>query len=195
MQQQGASLGAGGHLNGAPQTPMIARPARERRQHLRQPLGAGDGVELVARLGEAGRRIEVVVGAERHDEHVGLVDSRVRGHAARFGIDRRDRLLEEAHARLHDVSVREPNGVGRRPPEHDVELRVAEDERVVLVDQRDLELVAEGLGQRRRELEPAEARAEDQDSLHRSILVARQKHYPVVPSVEYCSLSDARVTT
>ena len=53
---------------------------------LAQPLGAGDGVELVAALGQARRGVEVVVGAERHDQEVGLVHARVgRDACARAG--------------------------------------------------------------------------------------------------------------
>ena len=144
--------------------------AGERRAARRQPLRAGDRVELVARLGEPGRRVEVVVGAERDDEDVGVVDARVGRDPARLGIDRRDRLLQEADAGLGEVAVRKANRVQRRPPEHHVELRVAEDERVALVDQRDGDLVADRLRQHRRELEPAEAGSQDDDSLHRTIL-------------------------
>ena len=144
--------------------------ARERGQHLGHPLRAGDRVELVARLGEPGRRVEVVVGAERDDEDVGLVDPRIGRDPARLGIDRGDRLLQEADAGLGDVSVRKANGVQSRPPEHHVELRVAEDESVALVDQGDGDLVADRLREHRRELEPAEAGSQDDDSLHRTIL-------------------------
>jgi hypothetical protein len=134
---------------------------RERGQHLADPLGAGDGVELVATLGEPGRCVEVVVGAERHDEHVGLVNLAVRGDAPRFRIERGDRLLHEAHARLCDVAVGEPNRFRRRAAEHHVQLCVAEDERVALVDQRHVDVVAKRLGQAARELEAAEPRSED----------------------------------
>ena len=72
-------------MNGAPQTP-IDRPAlRERGEQLAQPLGAGHGVELVAALSEPRRGVEVVVGAERHDEDVGLVDAAVGGHPPASG--------------------------------------------------------------------------------------------------------------
>ena len=142
---------------------MIARPCENVGQQLAQPLGAGDRVELVARLGEPRRGVEVVVGAERDDEDVGLVDAGVGRHASRLGIDRGDRLPQEAHAGLGDVAVREADRVGRRPPEHHVELRVPEDERVVLVDQRHVDVVAERLRQHGRELETAKARPEDED--------------------------------
>jgi hypothetical protein len=91
----------------------------------------------------------------------------------RLGIDREHRLPEELHARLGHVRVGEPDGVRRRAPEQDVELRVAEDERVAPVDQRDLELLAR-LRQRRRELQAAEPCTEDQDA-HAPILRLSQR--------------------
>ena len=51
--------------------------AREVGQEPGQTFGAGDRVELVARLGESGRGIEVVVGAECDDQDVRLVDTNV----------------------------------------------------------------------------------------------------------------------
>ena len=60
--------------------------------------------------------------------------------------------------------VRQAHLLGRRPPEHHVELRVAEDEGVALVDQRHAGVVAERLRQHGRELEAAEARTEDEDA-------------------------------
>ena len=138
---------------------------RERRDDAGEPLGTVDRVELVAALGQAGRGLEVVVGAERDDEDVGLVGAGVGRHAPRLGIDRRDRLLQEPHARLGDLAVRQAHRVAARAPEHHVELREAEDERVALVDQRHVDLVAERLRERGGELEPAEARAEDEDAV------------------------------
>ena len=67
------------------------------------------------------------------------------GYPPPLGIDRGDRLLQEAHAGLGDVAVREADGLRCRPAEHHVELRVPEDERVVLVDQGDVDLVAQCL--------------------------------------------------
>ena len=148
------------------------RPAPgERRKQLGQPRGARYGVELVASIGEPGRRVQVVVGAERDDEVVGVVDAAVGGDAARIGIDRGDRLLQEAHPRLGELTVREADRIERRPPEHHVELGVAEDERVALVDQRHVDAVTERLRQDGRELEPPEPRSEHDDpSPHRAII-------------------------
>ena len=141
------------------------RPAAgEARQQLGQPLGAGDGVELVARLGEPRRCSEVIVRAERHDEDVGLVPAasvvtrRASGSIA-VTVSRRKRTPG-----LTNIGVRKTTGVERGPPEHDVELRVAEHERVVLVDQRDLHLAGHRLRQHRRQLETAEACSQDHDA-------------------------------
>ena len=126
-----------------------------------QPLGAGDRVELVRRRrARAWRRSRSRRRARRRGSRPRSVPASVVTRS-RSGVDRRDRLPHEAHAGLGDVAVRQPHRVERRPPEHHVELRVAEDEGVVLVDQRHVDVVAERLGEHGRELEPAEAGAED----------------------------------
>ncbi len=114
---------------------------------------------------EPGRGLEVVVGAERHDENVGLVHSAVRDDAPSLRVDRGDRLAEEADAGLGELRVRQPNVLEPDSPEHHVELRVAEDERLGLVDQRDARVLSERLGQLGRQLEAGEARTEDENAL------------------------------
>ena len=52
---------------------MIASPASNVGKHVAQPLRARDRVELVAALDETGRQLGHDVGAERDDEHVGVV--------------------------------------------------------------------------------------------------------------------------
>ena len=141
----------------------------ERREDVAQPLGAADGVELAPALREPGRCVEVVVGAEGDDEDVRLVDSSVGRHPPRLWIDRGDRLAHEADTGLGEVGIRQANLAWRLAPEHHVELRVAEDEGVVLVDQRDAGVAPERLGQESRELETAEARTQnDEACLHRT---------------------------
>jgi hypothetical protein len=88
------------------------------------------------------------------------VGALVRRHPPRFGVDRGDRLTQEADAGFDDVGIGQADVLERRPVEHHVELRVAEDEGVVLVDQLDAGVAAERLGQDSRELETAEARAQ-----------------------------------
>jgi hypothetical protein len=134
------------------------------------------GIELVVAIGEPRRGVEVVVGAERHDQEVSLVDAAVGGHAPRVGIDRGDRLLHEADTGLDEVAVREANRVERCPAEHHVELRVAEDERVALVDQGDVDVVAELFRQHGRELEASEARSQDDDPRSHRAIVAVLTH-------------------
>ncbi len=75
---------------------------RERRDHVSEASGTLERVELVPAVREAGSRVEVVVGPERDDEEVGLVDPVIGGHAPRLRVDRDDRLLEEPHAGLLD---------------------------------------------------------------------------------------------
>ena len=137
----------------------------ERREHIAEPLRASGGVELVLARREPRRRREVVVGAECDDEDVGFVHAGGGRHAERVRVDRRDPLAQERDARLGEVGVGHANVLGGGAAEHDVELRVSEDERVARLDQRDAGLVAEGVGEDRRELEPAEPRSQDEDAL------------------------------
>ena len=174
MQQQGSLAGRRRALERSPADADDCPAPRELRQHLRQKLGTFNGVELVSRLGEPRRGVQVVVGAERHDQDVSLAETGVSGHAARLGIDRGDRLLQESHPRFDDVAVRETDRVERRPSEHHVELRVTEDERIALVDQSDVDVVAERVRQCRRQFETPEAGSQDDDPLHRAMLVDLQ---------------------
>ena len=156
-------------LEGLPEHGDEDPPAVEVGQRVAQPLGAGDGVVLEAARLEAGRRLHVVIGAHGHDEEVGVVGAGVRGDPPGGGVDAGHRLLAELDAVLVDVAVVQPHVVGRLPAEHHLELGVAEDERVVAVQQRDADHVLERLGEPRRQLQAAEARAEDQDVLlHRA---------------------------
>ena len=154
-------------LEGLPEHGDEDSPAVEVGQRVAQPLGAGDGVVLEAARLEAGRRVHVVVGAHRHDEEVRVVGAGVRGDPPGGGVDAGHRLLAELDAVLVDVAVVQPHVVGRLPAEHHLELGVAEDERVVAVQQRDADRVLERLGEPRRQLQATEARAEDQDVLLR----------------------------
>src|SRR5205814_3778954 len=101
-------------------------------------------------------RLIVVVGAERDDEMVRLVLTSVGGDAPGLRVDGRHRFTCEPHAGLRERAVRQAQVVDNRP-EKNIELRVAEEERVALLDQRHSGFVAECVGQHRRELETAEA--------------------------------------
>ncbi|MEX0852762.1 MAG: hypothetical protein WD036_05680 [Bauldia sp.] len=63
-----------------------------------------------------------------------------------------------------EVAVRQAHRIQRRPAEHDVELRVAEYERVTLVDQRHVDVVAERFRQQSAELEASEACSKNDDA-------------------------------
>jgi hypothetical protein len=141
--------------------------ARERLEHLAQGEGAGDRVELVAPLDQAGRGLGVQVRPQGDDHHVALERTGVGLHPLGRGVDGADRRLHERDAGLHQVGVAVQHTLGDRAAEHHVELREPEDEPLALVDQRDVDAVAELFGQRRRQFEPTEAGTEHQDA-HRS---------------------------
>jgi hypothetical protein len=139
-------------------------PALERGQQLAERLGAGDGVELVSAFGQPRRGGDVVVGAERDDDDVGVIGGAIGHDASGGGADRGDEFLLERDARLGQAAVGEVDGLGRGATEHRVELLVAEDEAVVLVDEGDVHRLAEGFGEAGGDLEPAEPGACDHDS-------------------------------
>jgi hypothetical protein len=149
--------------------------AGERRQPPAQPLRAGHRVELEAVVDEAGRAGRVVVGAESDDEDVGVVAARVGGDVARSRVDRRDPFPAELDARQGDVAVGEPDLVGGMPTEEHVQLREAEDEPVVLVDQRDANGARCRLRQPGGELESAEPGTKDHDMFGHDLNVGGER--------------------
>ena len=160
VEEKGGLAGGRRALEWRPADADHGAPGLELLEQLPHPPRSGHRVELVAGLGEARRRAHVVVGAECHDEDVGLVLAGVRRHTSVLRIDRRDRLIGEANTGLDEIAVRKPDGVGCLPPEHDVQLRVAEDEGVSLLDQDHVGVFAELLREDRRQLETAEPRPE-----------------------------------
>lgn len=136
--------------------------AGERGQDLAQSVRPRDRVELVGALQAGGGR-EVVVGTQRHHQAIAVVRAGIGRHAPRRRVDGLDGLPQHAHARLHEVAVRQAHRVQHGAAEHHVELRIAEDERIAAVDQRYLNLVAEGLRQDRAQLQSAEAGPQDRD--------------------------------
>ena len=78
------SLGAGGHLKKLPSTPTIDGPRVERVDDAPRVLGAFGRVELDPAVAQAGRRVGVVVGAERDDQDVGVVCALVGDDLPRF---------------------------------------------------------------------------------------------------------------
>ena len=140
-------------------------PAVEIGQRVAKPLGAGERVVLVPASLEARRGGHVVVGAERHDDEVGVVRACVGGDSPRGRVDAGHRLLAELDAVLRDVAVVELHLLGRLAAEHHLKLGEAEEERVVAVQKRDPNRVRDRLGEPRREFQATEAGAEDQDML------------------------------
>ena len=120
-------------------------------------------VELVASFDEPGRRGRVEIGAECDDEDVGVERARLGLDSLGGRIDRGDVRLHEPHAGLHDVGVVMVHRGCCRAAEHHLELREPEDERLGPVDEHDVDVVAELVGQPRRQLEPAEPGAQDDD--------------------------------
>jgi hypothetical protein len=139
-------------------------PAGEVRQCVPQPNRPGDRVELVAALGESRRRVDVVVGSERDHPDIRFIGADIGGNDPSFRIDRRNQLLAKPDAGFDELPVWQPHGAGRRVVEHQIELGEAEDERVALVDQGDVDVFAESLREHGGQLEAAEAGAEDDDA-------------------------------
>jgi len=109
------------------------RPALEARQDFRQRERTRVRVELVPAVREPRRRRHVVIRAQCHHQVIRLEHAGVGDDALRLWVERADARLHEAHARLHEVAVRMADGSGGLPPEHHVQLRVAEREGVAFV--------------------------------------------------------------
>ena len=166
VQEERALERRGRAFEGLAEDPDQDGPAGETGQRVAQPLGAGDRVVLVSAVRKSRRRVDVVFGAERHDEDVGVVSATIGRHASRRRVHRGHGLLAELDSGLGDLAVRELRGRRIRPAEEDVELREAEREAVVAVDQCDLNLSGELGGEATRQLEASEPRAEDDNLLH-----------------------------
>ncbi len=129
-------------------------PERERSRHR---------IELVAALDESRRGRGIEIRPERHHHDVALEWSRVRLHPFGRRIDGADGRLHETQTRLVDRAVGVEDVGGRLLPEHDVQLRESENESVALVDEDDVDVVAELFGESGGELQATEARSEYQD--------------------------------
>src|SRR5207244_11986448 len=93
-------------------------------------------------------------------------------------------LLAELDTRLRELAVVQPQRRRVGIAEDDVELREAEREAVVLVDQRDANLVGDGVGEPAGELQPSEPGSEDDDVLHAAnptLLRGALPQHPAVP--------------
>ena len=169
VQQEGSLERSRRALERLPEDRHQHPPAIEIGQRVAKPLGAGERVVLVPASLEARRGGQVVVGAERHDDEVGVVRACVGGDSPCGRVDAGHRLLAELDAVLREVAVVELHLLGRLTAEHHLKLGEAEEESVVAVDKRDANRVRDRLGEPRRELQATEAGAEDQDVLlHRT---------------------------
>lgn len=164
MGEQGRFAGCRRALEGGGRHPDDDVAASEISYGVRAPDGAGDGIELVAALDQSRRRLGMYVGPERHDKHVGLEVTLQGADGAVGGVDRQDAGAEEGQTRPLEVLV--PVECVRRgdPAEHDVQLREPEHEAVGAIDQDDVHLPGRLLAERRRDLQTAEASAEDDDA-------------------------------
>src|SRR5262245_22321714 len=133
------------------------RARLELRERVTHPLGARERVVLVTAFLEARSSREVVVGSERDDEDVGVVRLPVRCDETRLRFDGRDTLSPELDPLSRHLRVVEEDVLLGFTAEEDVELRESEMERVVLVDERDADLVDERLGEACRKLQAGEA--------------------------------------
>ena len=124
------------------------------------------GVEVVAPVEEPRRRFGLQVGSERHDEHVRIERAGIGLDTFRARVDHADSRLHELHSRLDEVAVGVTDLFRTRPPEHHVEFREPEDKVLALVDQDDIDVGSELVGQPGRQLQSAESRTEHRNSRH-----------------------------
>ena len=104
------------------------------------------------------------VGAERDDEHVGVEGARRRSRPARAaGSIDVDRRLHEPHARLDDVGVAVPNRVGGRRPNITSSFEKPKTKPSLWSMSTTSSVVAELVGQPRRQLEATEAGTQHDD--------------------------------
>ena len=118
-------------------------PPREVGEGVAQALGAGERVVLKPALLESRRRRQVVIRAQRNREEVSVVGALVRDHAPLQRVDRRHRRLAELDAFAGDVAVVQEHVVRHLPAEQHIQFGEPEVERVVSVDQRDVNRVSE----------------------------------------------------
>ena len=124
----------------------------------------GDRVEFILAQHHARCSGHVVVGPERDDEDIGLVHAFVGRHALGCRIDGSHRFAQQFYAGLGEVRIGMPDRRLSRPPEQQIELGETEDEAVGLVDEGDLDAVAQRLRERGRQFQSAEAGAEDENA-------------------------------
>ncbi len=118
-------------------------PPREVGEGVPQALGAGERVVLKPALLKSRRGRQVVLRPQRHREEVGVVRPLVRDDAPPQRVDCCHGLPAKLDAFVCDVAVVQEH-VGRRlPAEQHIQFGEPEVERVVSVDQRDVNRVSE----------------------------------------------------
>ena len=135
-----------------------SRRAKCRTRALPPPAPAYSGIEI---------------GAESDDHHIRIERAGIGRHTLGDRIDRLHRRLDELHARLDQITVRVPHFSRHGPPEHHIELREPEHERVAPIYQNDLDGTIELLGQPGGQLQTAEPSTEHQDT-HEPTLTERK---------------------
>ena len=165
VQQKCALEWSGRALERVAQDPDQNRPRLEAREGVAHSLRTRDRVELQATLLESGGRREVIVGPERDGEDVGVVRTAVRRHPSPLRVDRRDPLLAKLDAHFGDVAVVQLYLGCGLAAEQNVQLREPEAERIVLVDERDADILGKRVGQSRSQFQAPETGPEDHDVL------------------------------
>ena len=186
VQHHRGFVGRGGALVERPQHADDRVAGIEGRHDVAHALRAGDRIELVAVLENTWGQLGRDVGAERDDQDVCVVRTGAGGDPLGRRIDRADSLVAELDRRLDDVAVVHVHGLGLLAPEHHIELRIPEHERFALVDESHLDRVRDLFREPRRQLQPAESRAEDQYPLHPSKL----RHGPATIEAQVRSSSN-----
>ena len=180
VQQQGG-LARRGHAlvrgGGDPDDDAAAREPVER-------LPRGDGtlhrVELVAGLSQARRLLGSQVGAERDNENLGLERAGRGLDSLRGGVDGQDVGLHEPDARAGEVPIEVPHLIWLLPSEKHVELREAEHEAVGSIDQHDVGVAAELIGESAGDLQAPESGTQHHDACHRLASVRSISRIPFI---------------
>ncbi len=143
MHQQDRLARSGWTLEGCGGDTDDHSPTVEVRKHVAQGERALHRVELVSRFDKPRGGPGIEIRAEGDNHHVAFETASVGLDAACCRVDRSDGGLHEAHTGLDQVTVGMAYRLRHGAPEHDVELGEAEHKSVGLVDQHDLDLVAE----------------------------------------------------
>ena len=152
-------------LEGLTEDPDQDRPRVEVGQHVAHSLCPRDRVVLGPALLESGRGREVVFRPQSDGQDVGVVGTVVGRHSSFLRVDRRHPFLPELDSFLGNVAVAHQHVGCGLAAKQNVQLREAEAERVVPVDERHANVVRKRVGQARRQLQAPETSSKDHDVL------------------------------